>query len=74
MKTPYYLVLILTTIIFSCADEKPLYMDASTEPAKRAEDLLQRMTMEEKFWQMYMIPGDLGKSDEISDPLPCAQL
>lgn len=31
--------------------------------AVRVKDLLQRMTPEEKFWQLFMIPGDLG-SDE----------
>jgi beta-glucosidase len=27
---------------------------------KRVEDLLSRMTQEEKFWQLFMIPGDLS--------------
>jgi beta-glucosidase len=27
---------------------------------ERVKDLLQRMTPEEKFWQLFMIPGDLG--------------
>jgi beta-glucosidase len=29
---------------------------------KRVKDLLSRMTPEEKFWQLFMIPGDLGDS------------
>lgn len=29
----------------------------------RVKDLLQRMTPEEKFWQLFMIPGDLGKDE-----------
>ncbi len=35
-----------------------LYRDASRSPADRAQDLLRRMTAEEKFWQLFMIPGD----------------
>jgi beta-glucosidase len=27
---------------------------------ERVQDLLSRMTIEEKFWQLFMIPGDLG--------------
>ncbi|MBP6771561.1 MAG: glycoside hydrolase family 3 C-terminal domain-containing protein [Gemmatimonadaceae bacterium] len=34
------------------------YRDASRSPAERAQDLLARMTLEEKFWQLFMIPGD----------------
>lgn len=29
----------------------------------RVKDLLQRMTPEEKFWQLFMIPGDLGTAE-----------
>jgi beta-glucosidase len=29
----------------------------------RVKDLLQRMTPEEKFWQLFMIPGDLGTDE-----------
>lgn len=38
---------------------RPLYRDATRSPAERAQDLLARMTPEEKFWQLFMIPGDL---------------
>lgn len=31
----------------------------------RVKDLLQRMTQEEKFWQLFMIPGDLGKDESL---------
>ncbi len=34
------------------------YRNASLAPAERAQDLLRRMTAEEKFWQLFMIPGD----------------
>jgi beta-glucosidase len=38
----------------------PAYRNASLSVATRVQDLLQRMTPEEKFWQLFMIPGDLG--------------
>ncbi|MGN7783090.1 glycoside hydrolase family 3 N-terminal domain-containing protein [Niabella sp. 22666] len=39
--------------------QPPLYKDASQPVEKRVADLLKRMTPEEKFWQLFMIPGDL---------------
>jgi len=37
----------------------PLYRDAGQPVAARVRDLLGRMTLDEKFWQMFMIPGSL---------------
>ncbi len=39
--------------------EPPPYRDASRPVEERVRDLLGRMTLEEKFWQLFMIPGDL---------------
>ncbi len=36
------------------------YRDATLSAAVRASDLLGRMTLEEKFGQLYMLPGDLA--------------
>ena len=34
---------------------------------QRVQDLLARMTLEEKFWQLFMIPGDLDNpADDYS--------
>ena len=41
------------------APERPPYRDARLPIAERVRDLLGRMTLEEKFWQLFMIPGDL---------------
>jgi len=41
------------------AAQKPLYKDPKQPVEDRIKDLLQRMTPEEKFWQCFMIPGDL---------------
>ena len=42
--------------------ERPIYKDANAPIAERAKDLIGRMTLEEKFWQLYMTPGDLDDS------------
>lgn len=42
------------------ANSQPyLYKDKTQPVDKRVADLLARMTPEEKFWQLFMIPGDL---------------
>lgn len=43
----------------SAFSQQPLYKDPSQPIEKRVNDLLSRMTPEEKFWQLFMIPGDL---------------
>ncbi len=42
--------------------DRPRYRDARLAPDERARDLLGRMTLEEKFWQLYMSPGSLDDS------------
>ncbi|GAB0157624.1 glycoside hydrolase family 3 C-terminal domain-containing protein [Chryseobacterium sp. Alg-005] len=48
----------LFSFIFISA-QKPLYKDPKQPVETRVQDLLKRMTPEEKFWQCFMIPGDL---------------
>jgi beta-glucosidase len=48
--------LLSTTFITA---QKPLYKDPKQHIEARVQDLLKRMTPEEKFWQCFMIPGDL---------------
>lgn len=48
--------LLSTTFITA---QKPLYKDPKQPVEARVQDLLKRMTPEEKFWQCFMIPGDL---------------
>lgn len=43
------------------AQDIPLYRDSTRSVDRRVEDLLGRMTKEEKFWQLFMIPGDLDQ-------------
>jgi beta-glucosidase len=41
------------------AQTTPAYRDASLSIDARVSDLLDRMTLREKFWQLYMSPGSL---------------
>jgi beta-glucosidase len=41
------------------ATEPPAYRNRTLPIETRVRDLLSRMTLEEKFWQLFMIPGDL---------------
>lgn len=41
------------------ASPPPPYRDTSRAIDERVRDLIGRMTLEEKFWQLFMIPGDL---------------
>jgi beta-glucosidase len=40
--------------------QMPAYRNPALPVQQRVKDLLQRMTPEEKFWQLFMIPGELG--------------
>ena len=42
--------------------QQPLYKDKTQPIEERVADLLSRMTPEEKFWQLFMIPGDLDNA------------
>lgn len=45
--------------------QQPLpYQNPDLPIEARVDDLLGRMTLEEKFWQMFMIPGDLSDGKE----------
>ena len=54
--------IILLCLIFAASlrlEAQP-YKNPELPVQERVNDLLSRMTPEEKFWQMFMIPGDLG--------------
>lgn len=53
------LVLIFSKSISGHTQSFP-YKDPGLQVESRVQDLLSRMTNEEKFWQLFMIPGDLG--------------
>jgi len=56
-------VLILLLISFICYSQTTLpYKNPNVPVTDRVNDLLSRMTPEEKFWQLFMIPGDLSNA------------
>ena len=60
--------LLLFPIIILCSftsvKEIPPYKNPALPVDERVKDLLGRMTIEEKFWQTYMMPGDLDKGKD----------
>jgi beta-glucosidase len=56
--TLWALSLLCTPAHIRTQDREP-YRNPRLPVAERVRDLLGRMTLEEKFWQLFMIPGDL---------------
>lgn len=62
-------ILLLTTLILCTgsmvdAQNRLPYQNPSLPIPDRVKDLIGRMTPEEKFWQLFMIPGDLGSNPD----------
>ncbi|MGE5761993.1 MAG: glycoside hydrolase family 3 N-terminal domain-containing protein [Gemmatimonadota bacterium] len=55
-------ILLVLSGRIAAQNPRPLYRDSTRPVAVRARDLLSRMTPQEKFWQLFMIPGDLSDS------------
>lgn len=55
-------VLFLFFFTVTASAQLPAYKNAALPIEERVTDLLQRMTPEEKFWQLFMIPGDLDNA------------
>lgn len=62
LLVPIY-ALAASIIGFTTYAQTPVYKNPKASIDDRVKDLLQRMTPEEKFWQMFMIPGDLDNAD-----------
>ncbi len=59
------LIIVLSIVIFSCKHEEDInYKNPDLSIEERVNDLLSKMTLKEKFWQLYMIPGDLSNGKE----------
>jgi len=61
-KIIFFLCCSLTFKATLAQQQSPPYKNASLSIDQRVKDLLARMTPEEKFWQLYMIPGDLDNA------------
>lgn len=67
MKILSRLVPILLSVLLISSwkkEDSPLYKNPEATIDERVDDLLSRMTQEEKFWQLFMIPGDLSEGKE----------
>lgn len=60
----YYVFFLLCLSFFIKAEERVPYKNPALPVEERVKDLLSRMTTEEKFWQIYMMPGDLDMGKE----------
>jgi beta-glucosidase len=49
----------LVAVPLTAQDSLPSYRNPGLPVERRVQDLLRRMTLEEKFWQLFMIPGSL---------------
>jgi beta-glucosidase len=56
----YSILLLFCCAVQGTSQQVLTYKNASLPVPERVKDLLQRMTPEEKFWQLFMLPGDLG--------------
>src|SRR6185295_17345607 len=57
MKTTASILFVLITGT-AIAQSRPLYRDPAAPVDDRVKDLVGRMTMDEKFWQLFMIPWE----------------
>lgn len=63
----FSIILLIASPIFSSltfAQELPAYKNKNIPTQERVKDLLSRMTAEEKFFQLFMIPGEIKKGEE----------
>ena len=59
-----FVVVLSVSINLLAQDKQPDYKNSKLPVEQRVDDLLSRMTLEEKFWQLFMIPGDLRDGKE----------
>ncbi len=59
------LLFAIVLLVFTCSDREPVYKNADEPIEKRIDDLLKRMTIEEKVFQLNQIV--LGKNDNINN-------
>ncbi|HQU52632.1 MAG TPA: glycoside hydrolase family 3 N-terminal domain-containing protein, partial [Saprospiraceae bacterium] len=65
-KTRFWVGLGLMVFSITVRSQQPVakYKNPNIPIEDRIDDLIGRMTLEDKFWQLYMIPGDLSDGKE----------
>ncbi len=61
----FFVLFFAVSISFVKAQQVPIYKNPIYTTEQRVADLLKRMTPTEKFWQLFMIPGDLGTNPSL---------
>ena len=64
MKKTALLFSLVLLITFAANSQTPPYKNPNLPIEERVKDLLSRMTQEEKFWQLFMIPGSVEPGEE----------
>ena len=59
-------ILAVATVLSACGPKHPLYKDADRTAEERADDLLKRMTVEEKLGQL-LCPLGWPMYDKVSE-------
>ena len=62
-KTALFSAILILISVNAISQVLP-YKNPKLTVDERVEDLLQRMTLKEKFWQVFMIPGDLDEGKD----------
>ncbi|CAM4153557.1 glycoside hydrolase family 3 protein [Zobellia nedashkovskayae] len=64
-KVVFFTIAVIAIFAYTNEEGKtPIYKNPDAPIEDRVNDLLSKMTLEEKFWQMFMIPGDLSDGKE----------
>ena len=63
IKRLFFIVLVFINCCCLIAQTTLPYKNKNLPVEVRVKDLLNRMTAQEKFWQLFMIPGDLDNAD-----------
>jgi beta-glucosidase len=63
-KNTLFLFILLLVSCFAFTQTIIPYKNPSLTIDERVKDLLSKMTIEEKFWQLFMIPGGVQKGEE----------
>jgi beta-glucosidase len=64
MKKIVILISLFAMLAIEAFSQAFPYKNPKLTVDERVEDLLRRMTLKEKFWQVFMIPGDLDEGKE----------